>query len=468
MARRPRSAAWKLAAPASAAFALGSALALLAAYLVVVHQVRRELDAVLGSTVADLASESTAVSDAALDGWLAEERADLSRYLARSSSFVGVPRPPRVVLVAMSADGSPRRWVGIADPAPLLASLPRRSSDAETVERLRLPAVGGALRAVFWRPDGSAGFALAVSAPASPPLLRRIAATLAALWAAVVAIGASVAWWSVRRALLRVERLTRAAAAIEDAESPRRLDEAGDGDEIARLGATLNRMLDRINAAAREIRNLTRDAAHDLRTPLTAIRGRLEMALAQPAGPWREQVADAVEGLDRVTGVLQAVLDLAEAEGRALQLQREEVDLTGLCRDLVELYAPVAQKQGLGLTAETDGPLLLQADPLLLQRALGNLLDNALRHARGGSRVVAAVHRSAEGGAELVVEDDGDGFPEGLAARAFDRSARRDGSPGLGLGLPLVRAVARAHGGEATLGRGRLGGAEVRLRLPSA
>ncbi len=460
-----RSAAWRLAAPATVAFAVGSAVVLLAAYAVILRQSGRELDAVLGSAAADLAAEVPGAGTSGLPDWLAEERADLVRYFARSRASDGAS-PPEVVLVALDAGGRPTAWAGVATPDPLLASLPQRPAGAGGVERFRAPGFPRPLRAVVQRGAGGTGLVLAVDEPEARPLLRRIALTLVALWAAVVAIGATVAWWGVRGTLRRVERLTRAAAAIDHPESGRRLVDSGDRDEIARLAATLNHMLDRIAATVAEIRDVTQDAAHDLRTPLTAVRGRLEMALAAPGGDWQGEVAEAIEGLDRLAAMLQAILDVSEAEGSALELRRESVDLAALCRDLVELYAPAAQEHGLELIADAPGRVDLRVDSSLVQRAMGNLLDNALHHVPAGCRVVVAVRRLPRGGAEILVEDDGEGFSEAVAARAFERSVRRPGSPGLGLGLALVRAVARAHGGEARLGRGRLGGATVALRFP--
>jgi signal transduction histidine kinase len=322
------------------------------------------------------------------------------------------------------------------------------------------------LRVASWLPEGRPGFVLAVREPGRQPLLEQIARTLAILWAVVVATGTAVTWWSARRPLRRVERLTQMAESIDDPASGRRLEDPGHSDEIARLTSTLNQMLDRIADAVQEIRHMSQDAAHDLRTPLTAIRGRLEMALAESAEGWQDTVAEALEGIDRLETMLQSVLDIAEGEGRALELHRRRLDLAQLNRDLVELYAPAAQERGLDLVSEAAGEVILRADPELLQRAMSNLFDNALHHVRGGRRVESTVRRLPNGDVEIVVEDDGEGFDPEVAQRAFERSVRRPGSTGFGLGLALVRAAARAHGGDVSLGTSRLGGAQVRLVLP--
>jgi signal transduction histidine kinase len=293
--------------------------------------------------------------------------------------------------------------------------------------------------------------------------------TLAVLWAAVVLIGSTLTWWSVRRVLTRVERLSGAASAITDPESGQRIPEAGRDDEIGRLATTLNGMLERIAAGTREIRDLSAAVAHDLRSPVTVIRGRLELALTHDsATDLQDAAASAIEGLDRVAAILEANLDVAEAEGGALQLRAEPIDLTLLCRELAELYEIAASEAGLALETELEDGVILEGDPSLLGRTLSNLLDNALRHAEGATRVRLSTRREDERWGQIAVEDDGPGFPETLRTRAFERSARRPGSPGLGLGLLLVRAVARAHGGDAKLETSTLGGAAIVLRLPLA
>ncbi len=297
-------------------------------------------------------------------------------------------------------------------------------------------------------------------------LLRRMVATLLALWATVVLIGGAVAVWSVRRALRRVESLRRAAAAVIRPEGGQRLADEGADDEIARLTATLNEMLDRIADGVREVRSLSQSVAHDMRSPVTVIRARLEMALTEGEGvDWRDEVAAVIEELDRLSALLEASLDVAEAEGGALRSRRQELDLAKICVELVDLYAPAAQEQGVQLDALVPRTLPISADPHLLHRALGNLLDNALRHATGATRVRLRAW-SEDRGVLVGVEDDGRGFDEIARGHPFERPPRRAENRGFGLGLPLVRAVARAHGGDAQLGIGQFGGAMVTLFLP--
>ena len=468
---RRRSAAWRLAAPATVVFALGSGAALLLAYRLTADAVRDQLDEVLISEAADLTVEAAAVPADSLQKWLDDERVELDRYFSHRRG--GPPAAGRVVLMITDRRGRPAAWTGVADAGPLVAAF--GAGGASPVERaaVSLPGFDRPLRAVRWA-SGAGGAVVAVAPGGEERLLGRLLATLVAAWATVVLIGSTVAWWSVRRALGRVEDLSRAAAAIVHPESGQRLSEGaggGEDDEIAQLAATLNGMLDRIAAGVREVRDLAQSVAHDLRSPVTRVRARLEMALtsAEDSGSdWRDEVAAVIEDLDRLSAMLEASLDVAEAAGGTLASRRQAVDLAALCSELVDLYAPAAQEQGVRLDAELPATLPASADPHLLHRALGNLLDNALRHARGARRVRLAARRRADGGVELRVEDDGPGFDPAVRERPFERATPRPGPNGFGLGLPLVRAVARAHGGEATLGAGAFGGAAVTLTLPPA
>lgn len=502
----PRSAVLRLALPAALVFALGSAAVLFVAYRSTVRAVDDQFDALLSSEAADLASEAAPLSPGELPAWLAREREDFLRYLELRSGEgsgtapAGTPAaaPAPEVSLVITEQGAPIAWVGAADPAPLLRAAESAGVGAViTVHAATGPAAEGRptgpLRVVFWQDRtttgsrgglgslgslGDRGALVALTPPDHQLLLHRIGVTLAVLWAAVVLIGSALSWWSVRRVLSRVQRLTGAASAITHPESGQRIPEARQDDEIGRLATTLNGMLERIAAGTREVRDLAAAVAHDLRSPVTVIRGRLELALTHDSETdLRDAAASAIEGLDRVAAILEANLDVAEAEGGALKLRTEPIDPSLLCRELAELYDFAAAEAGITLGTDLEDGLVVEGDPSLLGRALSNLLDNALRHADGATRLRLSTRREDGRWVRIAVEDDGPGFPESLRTRAFERSARRPGSPGLGLGLLLVRAVARAHGGEATLATGAassasaassLGGAAVVLRLPLA
>ncbi|MFQ5768860.1 MAG: sensor histidine kinase, partial [Acidobacteriota bacterium] len=186
---------------------------------------------------------------------------------------------------------------------------------------------------------------------------------------------------------------------------------------------------------------------------------------ARWGGQLRAGIADAIEGLDRLLRILSSTLDVAESEAGALRLHRRQIHLGNLAREMVSLYQPAAEEQGLSLTATVHGRPMLRADQDLLRRALGNLLDNAIQHVPAGRSIqIVAEEKNEE--VFLSVVDDGPGFAPGLAETAFQRFVKGPASRGHGIGLALVRAVARAHGGEATIRQLAGGGAAVQLRLP--
>ena len=263
--------------------------------------------------------------------------------------------------------------------------------------------------------------------------------------------------------LQQVESMRRRAAAIS-AETPgERLPVPPSGDELERLGTTLNEMLDRLEAALERERGFVADAGHELRTPLALLRTELELAARQAAteAELRAAVDAASRETDRLSQLAEDLLLIARADRGRLPLRVEEVDVDELFSSVVSRFdwrAPVSRRSA-------DG-LCVHADRLRLEQALGNLVDNALRH--GGGMVELAA-REEDGRVELHVRDGGAGFPDGFLDRAFDRFARADparGAGGAGLGLAIVRTIALAHGGSAHAVNRPAEGADVWLALP--
>jgi signal transduction histidine kinase len=236
-------------------------------------------------------------------------------------------------------------------------------------------------------------------------------------------------------------------------------------DEIRRLGETLNAMLDRLRSSYERERRFVADASHELRTPVAVIKAELESALRRaPADPeLREPLAAAVEECDRLAQLAEDLLVLARSGDGALAVRPRRLDAAELLEHVRTRFAARAAERGRALRADAVPGLALDADELRLSQALGNLVDNALRHGEGTITLIA---RQAGAAVELEVADEGAGVPPGLAGRAFERFARGDEARtrgGAGLGLAIVRAIAEAHGGTAELGPD----SAVRLRLPS-
>jgi signal transduction histidine kinase len=249
-----------------------------------------------------------------------------------------------------------------------------------------------------------------------------------------------------RRLEQRLARVGRAAIAVMDGDLARRLPVSGRADEFDRLVETVNALLARIEALVAAQRQVTDDIAHDLRTPLSRLRQRLESALAAP----RDAVADeatfaaTLEELDRVLATFAALLRIARAESGAARAVFAPVDLSALAATMAETYVAVAEDRGRDLATEIAPGITITGDAALLRQAIANLLDNALLH--GGQHVALRLRP----GPAIEVADDGPGIPAAereAVTRRFHRLEVSRDTPGTGLGLALVAAAARLHGG---------------------
>lgn len=280
---------------------------------------------------------------------------------------------------------------------------------------------------------------------------------------------ASLAAYGVAAAALRpVEAMRARAAVISAAEPDARLPVPASGDEIARLGETLNAMLARLGAAIEHERAFVADASHELRTPLAILRTELELALGEgrTTKELRAAVASAAEETDRLTQLSEGLLTIAQTEGGELPLHRETVDLGEIMDGVRRRFARRAEEENREIVVRGSS-LQVQGDRLRLDQAVGNMVDNAFRHGEG---TIALELVERQGVAELHVRDRGPGLPREFYDRAFDRFSRAPGSGsdgGSGLGLAIARTVARAHGGDARVGPADGGGADVWLELPA-
>src|ERR1035437_3350227 len=226
-------------------------------------------------------------------------------------------------------------------------------------------------------------------------------------------------------------------------------------------------MLDRVQSSVHQMRILTDSIAHDLKSPVTSVRGSLEVALSDGHdGRWQECVAEAIDGLDRLSQLLNTTLDLAEASAGALQTRKEPVELSALVHQLVDLYLPAMAERGHEVVTHLQ-PVVIEADSSLLNRTIANLLDNEIAHLPPGCRIEISVS-AKQGEAELTVQDNGPGFPPELRSRAFERFVQGPHSAGHGLGMAFVDAAIQAHGGHVQITDGKHGGAVIVVCLPMA
>lgn len=261
----------------------------------------------------------------------------------------------------------------------------------------------------------------------------------------------------IRRTLLsRVHDINQTASAIMQGKLSHRLPVHKGEDEFNVLAATENRMLDQIEHLIDGVRNVSNSIAHDLRTPLAELRFRLEeLSLTRP-GP--EQtfagIDSAIVDVDRVISIFNALLRLTEIDAGTRRAGFVEMDAATVAGEVAEFYQPVAELQDITLSFTSTGPLMLAGDPLLLAQAIGNLIDNALKYVRENGTITISASRQQDGAIEIAVMDNGPGISDEEKPKVVERFYRSDasrGTPGVGLGLSLVAAVAKLHGGHLTL-----------------
>jgi signal transduction histidine kinase len=262
--------------------------------------------------------------------------------------------------------------------------------------------------------------------------------------------------------------MRRRAEAITLERSGERLPLPPAHDEIRQLGDTLNTMLDRIEAALQRERRFVADASHELRTPLATLRAELELANRVGRSPdeLRSAVGSAGEEVERLSRLADDLLVIARSDQGRLSIASERVQLRPLLVRVRDRLASRASAAGREIVVDAPEAMDAELDPLRIEQALGNLVDNALRHGDGTVRLSA---ERDDGFVVLAVADDGPGFPVDFRSHAFERFSRADdgrSGGGAGLGLAIVRAIALAHGGDVALAGGNHAPTTLRMRVP--
>jgi two-component system, OmpR family, sensor kinase len=295
---------------------------------------------------------------------------------------------------------------------------------------------------------------------------------LAAVSLVLLAAGGALTYWLAGRALRPVRTIAGLARSISEHDLHRRVDIKAPPDELGELVDTFNSMLARLEASFESLGRFTADASHELRSPLALMRSEIEGALSRNRS--REEykrVLTALEGeVDHLSRLADQLLVLARADAGALEPAREQVDVADLLHETAARWETAAEKSNSRIEVDAPSAGVVAADPRLLRRVLDNLVDNAIRHAPGGSEVSLRGYRS-NGGWSLEVADSGPGVPPARRPQLFARFAKSDGARtpegvGAGLGLALSAAIAAAHGGTLELVAGDEPGARFRLRLP--
>jgi heavy metal sensor kinase len=276
--------------------------------------------------------------------------------------------------------------------------------------------------------------------------------TISVIMLAVVAIAVILGWLLAKRALVGVQQVTNTANEISLGALKRRVPITGSGDEIDQLASTFNRMLERIEALVKGMEETNDNIAHELRSPITRIRGHAETTLTGPESidSFKEMSASTVEECDRLLAMINTMLDIAEAEAGVMGLKMTAVDVNSLIHDICELYEPLTTEKKIQVTVVANGPLFVRGDIQRLQRMIANLLDNAVKYTPDGGAVRLSAE-STNGSISLLVENTGEGIQPEKLPHIFQRFYRADASrsqSGYGLGLSLAKAIVHAHGGQ--------------------
>jgi heavy metal sensor kinase len=288
----------------------------------------------------------------------------------------------------------------------------------------------------------------------------------------LILAAAGLGWFMARRAVSGVEAVTRTARKISGGTLKERVLIKGQGDEIDQLAKTFNQMLDRIQILVTEIKEMTDHIAHDLRSPLTRIRGHAEVTLttAKSLSEYETMAADTIEECDRLLDMINTMLLISKTESGVDSIAVKEIDLAVLVQEACELFLPTTEDKGIKLSCHVPERSLLKADIRMIQRLLSNLLDNAVKYTPSGGSVTVSLEEQAE---NLVIEvkDTGIGISPGDLPRIFERFYRCDQSrsfEGIGLGLSLARAIVRAHGGDIMADSEPKAGSTFKVLLPKS
>jgi signal transduction histidine kinase len=403
-----------------------------------------------------------------LAGLVRRDRSGLSeaasyRLAEPDESLAQVLQPSGAV-----ADSTP-----LLDGRPLLtdAQLARAAEQTIVVERGPVPGSDNPLRLLATPVDAPAGRLVVVvgaSVEERAEVLESLLAQLLIGGPAVLVLS-SLAGYALAAAALRpVDSMRQEADAVSATEPGRRLPLPPANDEIARLGTTLNTMLGRLESALARERRFVADASHELRTPLAALRTELELALRRERTPQELHAAvrSAAEETERLWQLAEDLLVLVRSDTGKLPVRPERLPALELLADVRERYARRAVEAGRPLQVQADDRLELAVDRLRVEQALGNLIDNALRH--GSGRILVHAQRQHDR-VELHVVDEGPGFLPEFLPHAFEPFSQGDPArtgAGAGLGLAIVDVIARAHGGAAHAINGDRG-PDAWIELPS-
>jgi signal transduction histidine kinase len=461
-----RSAAWRISLWATLAFACGTMVVFVFLQSFVEKDIQRRSDAWLSGEVETLGDVAERTPKDALYDRVLGEVAELAAREVPNKEASETESNDSVFFLQSGVDGSLKLWVGAGSGDDHLKAIRATEIPPDHPTDVRIPGFPVPFRVACLRADDGSHIYLGLSERDELRVLRSLRLRFSLLWLLIVLLGFSIVFLTTRRMLSHVREITEAASRIGHSDLTARVPTTKRSDEVSQLALTLNRMLDRIESSIHQLHTITDSLAHDLRSPLTAIRGKLEMSLSTAAGAEQtEQIVSAIDELDRLTDFLNKSLDVAEAKADALRLTRSAVDLNELLKAMLDLYEPSMTEKGLAVRLRSGGPLLISVDAALVHRMVANLLDNELKHLPPSCTLTIEL-RAEDDAAKLILEDDGPGFDSDVLPHLFERRVKGRDSNGHGLGLAFVDAVARAHSGTAEASNRESGGARIIVTLP--
>jgi signal transduction histidine kinase len=463
------SAAWRISLWATVAFAFGTLLVFVFIEQFVANDIQRRSDAWLSGEVEVLGDVAERTPNDALYGRVVSEVAELASKEVPNRQPSETPANDAVFFLQTGQDGALKLWVGDGDGHVNLRAIQSTRILTDRPTDIRVQGFAIPYRVATTTIDDGTHIYLGLSERDELRVLRKLLGRFFLMWLSLVLLGFAIVFYTTRRTLVHVREISEAASRIgQHSDLTARVPTSRRHDEMAQLALTLNRMLDRIEVSMHQLHTITDSLAHDLRSPLTAIRGKLETSLSGSRdSEGTEPIVAAIDELDRLTDFLNKSLDVAEAKAHALRLAPSEIDLDELLRAMIDLYEPSMTEQGLRVRLESTGPLKVLADAGLIHRMIANLFDNELKHLPSGCTITVELHPS-NGDAALVFRDNGKGFDQEIQSDLLERRIKGKDSSGHGLGLAFVDAVVRAHGGSVAASNAETGGAIISIVLPVA
>jgi len=442
----------RLTAAFVAALALVLALAGLFVYLRTADELTGVLEDGLDARVADLRNVVASDSEPKLTGGLFEGEEGFSQVIEPGGEVLASTLGPNI---------------GAAVDAGTLA---RAAGGPVLIDGTKVAGIEGEAAVLAAPADSPRGPVIVIAGSSTDDRREALAGIAGAFLIGAplaLALAGGLGFLLATRALAPVEALRRRASEINLDRDDQRLPLPAADDELRRLAATLNSMLDRIEASLERERVFVADASHELRTPLAILRAELDLARLpeRSDAELREAIRSASDEVDRLSRLAEDLLVIARADQGRLPIKREPVRIDELLDRVAARFATRAAEAGRKVSVDVRPGLAARLDVLRLEQALGNLVDNALRHGSGEVRLAA---RTNDDRLQIEVSDAGTGFPDGFEQAAFERFTRGEGGRaghGAGLGLSIVRAVARAHGGDVAV-VGGAAPATLRVDLP--